>query len=310
MHRRSGRKVFSGRASWSAGRIREFAGRITRSNRTTAAGMERRRITITTGTTAFTPAAALAGRIPPHLAMIAATAPTPSARSVGDDGAGNQIGMAPQAKFIGCRNMNVGVGSPATYTECFEWFLAPYPIGGTPADGDPSKAPDITTNSWTCPASEGCSPTTLQAGVEAQRAAGIMMVVAAGNSGPSCSTVSDPPALYDASYTVGCSKYQHRHDRFLQQPRAGHFRWQHAFEAGHHCAGHQHAVVLQHFRYLLCAPEWHLDGHTACRRRGRPVVVGSSGAAERRHCFRKRDQQHRGSHPLQYLRRWHTRDAE
>lgn len=123
--------------------------------------------------------------------------------AVGDDNAGNQIGMAPQAQFIGCRNMNVGVGSPATYTECFEWFLAPYPVGGDPSQGDPDKAPDITTNSWTCPASEGCSPTTLQAGVEAQRAAGIMMVVAAGNSGPSCSTVSDPPSLYDAAYTVG-----------------------------------------------------------------------------------------------------------
>lgn len=123
--------------------------------------------------------------------------------AIGDDGAGNQIGMAPQAQCIGCRNMNVGVGSPATYMECFEFFLAPYPIGGDPSQGDPTKAPDITTNSWTCPASEGCSPTTLQAGVEAQRAAGIMMVVAAGNSGPSCSTVVDPPAIYDASYTVG-----------------------------------------------------------------------------------------------------------
>ncbi len=125
------------------------------------------------------------------------------ATAVGDDNAGNQVGMAPQAQFIGCRNMNVGNGTPASYTECFEWFLAPYPIGGTPADGNPDKAPDITTNSWTCPASEGCSPTTLQAGVEAQRAAGIMMVVAAANSGPSCSTISDPPALYDAAYTVG-----------------------------------------------------------------------------------------------------------
>ncbi len=110
-------------------------------------------------------------------------------RAIGDDGAGNQIGMAPQAQFIGCRNMNVGVGTPASYTECFEFFLAPYPIGGNPSQGDPSKAADITTNSWTCPPSEGCSPTTLHAGVEAQRAAGIMMVVAAGNSGPSCSTV-------------------------------------------------------------------------------------------------------------------------
>jgi serine protease AprX len=123
--------------------------------------------------------------------------------AIGDDGAGNQIGMAPQAQCIGCRNMNVGVGSPASYMECFEFFLAPYPVGGDPSQGDPAKAPDITTNSWTCPASEGCSPTTLQAGVEAQRAAGIMMVVAAGNSGPSCSTVVDPPAIYDASYTVG-----------------------------------------------------------------------------------------------------------
>jgi serine protease AprX len=123
--------------------------------------------------------------------------------AIGDDNGANQIGMAPEAQFIGCRNMNVGVGSPATYTECFEWFLAPYPVGGDPSQGDPEKAPDITTNSWICPASEGCSPTTLQAGVEAQRAAGIMMVVAAGNAGPSCSTVTDPPSLYDASYTVG-----------------------------------------------------------------------------------------------------------
>ena len=123
--------------------------------------------------------------------------------AVGDDNGGNEIGMAPQAQFIGCRNMNVGVGTPASYSECFEFFLAPYPVGGKPAQGDPSKAPDITTNSWTCPTSEGCSPTTLQAGVEAQRAAGIMMVVAAGNSGPSCSTVVDPPAIYDASYTIG-----------------------------------------------------------------------------------------------------------
>jgi len=123
--------------------------------------------------------------------------------AIGDDGAGNQIGMAPQAKAIGCRNMNVGVGAPATYLECMEFFLAPYPVGGDPSQGDPTKAPDVTINSWGCPTSEGCSPNTLQAGVEAQRAAGIMMVVAAGNAGSSCSTVTDPPSLYDASYTVG-----------------------------------------------------------------------------------------------------------
>jgi len=111
--------------------------------------------------------------------------------------------MAPQAQFIGCRNMDQGNGTPARYLECFEFFLAPYPVGGNTTQGDPSKAPDITSNSWACPSSEGCSSGTLQAGVEAQRAAGIEMVCAAENSGPSCSTVIDPPAIYDASYTIG-----------------------------------------------------------------------------------------------------------
>ncbi|MEP6956144.1 MAG: S8 family serine peptidase [Chthoniobacterales bacterium] len=123
--------------------------------------------------------------------------------AVGDDGATNQVGMAPGAKWIGCRNMDQGAGTPARYIECMEFFLAPYPVAGTPAQGDPSKAPDVTTNSWGCPASEGCAAGTLQQAVEGQRAAGIVMVVAAGNSGSACSTVSDPPSLYDASYTVG-----------------------------------------------------------------------------------------------------------
>lgn len=123
--------------------------------------------------------------------------------AVGDDGGGNQVGMAPGAKWIGCRNMDQGNGTPARYIECMEWFLAPYPVTGTPAQGDPSKAPHVTTNSWGCPPSEGCSPASLQQAVEAQRAAGIMMVVAAGNAGSSCSSVVDPPSIYDANYVVG-----------------------------------------------------------------------------------------------------------
>src|SRR5438874_3332185 len=122
--------------------------------------------------------------------------------AIGDDGAGNQIGMAPGAKWIGCRNMDQGNGTPSSYIECMQWFLAPTRINGN--DPDPTKAPDITINSWGCPASEGCTVgNELQAAVEAQAAAGIMMVVAAGNSGPACSTVSDPPSFYAASYTAG-----------------------------------------------------------------------------------------------------------
>src|SRR6266446_6081325 len=121
--------------------------------------------------------------------------------AIGDDGMGNQIGMAPSATWIGCRNMDRGNGTPARYLECMEWFLAPYPIGG--GQGDPLRAPDITSNSWTCPPSEGCSVATLQAAVEAQAAAGIMMVVNAGSQGPACSTVQDPPAIYAAAYSIG-----------------------------------------------------------------------------------------------------------
>src|SRR5437762_538956 len=121
--------------------------------------------------------------------------------AIGDDGMGNQIGMAPGANWIGCRNMDQGNGTPARYIECMQWFLAPTRIGG--GDPDPTKAPDITINSWECPSSEGCSFDTLQAAVEAQAAAGIMMVSAAQNSGPNCSTVQNPPGIYGATYSVG-----------------------------------------------------------------------------------------------------------
>lgn len=123
--------------------------------------------------------------------------------ALGSDGDVNQIGVAPGAQFIACRNMDRGTGTPATYLECFEFLLAPYPVSGTPAQGDPSKAPDITINSWACPPSEGCAPDTLRLAVEAQRAAGIMTIVSAGNGGPSCSTVDEPPAHYAAVYSVG-----------------------------------------------------------------------------------------------------------
>ncbi|MCH2044905.1 MAG: S8 family serine peptidase, partial [Saprospiraceae bacterium] len=33
------------------------------------------------------------------------------------------IGVAPDAQWVGCRNMERGWGTPATYMECFQWFL-------------------------------------------------------------------------------------------------------------------------------------------------------------------------------------------
>lgn len=127
---------------------------------------------------------------------------------VGGEGeAGNRIGAAPGAKWIGCRNMNEGVGTPASYIECFEWFLAPYAPGESSFEGDPSQAPDIINNSWSCTEEEGCTdPNLLLQVVENVRAAGILVVVSAGNKGSQgCSTIDEPPAIYDASFTVGNS---------------------------------------------------------------------------------------------------------
>jgi serine protease AprX len=129
-----------------------------------------------------------------------------TSQTVGDDGVGNQVGVAPGAKWIGCRNMDSsGTGTPATYTECFEWLIAPYPIGGDPNDGDPSLAPDSINNSWGCPPSEGCDKGTLRAIVKAVRSAGIFPAVSAGNSGPGCFSVNTPPATYDEAYSIGAT---------------------------------------------------------------------------------------------------------
>lgn len=114
----------------------------------------------------------------------------------------SQIGMAPGARWIGCRNMDQGNGTPATYSECFQFFLAPTDLDDL--NPNPALAPDVINNSWGCPPSEGCTdPEVLRTVVESLRAAGIVVVVSAGNSGSSCSSVNWPAAIYDASFTVG-----------------------------------------------------------------------------------------------------------
>ena len=122
---------------------------------------------------------------------------------VGDDGAGNQIGMAPGAKWIGCRNMERGWGTAATYLECFQWFLAPTDLNDQ--NPDPSKAPDVINNSWYSDAYEGTTNLfVFQTAVENLRAAGVVVVVSAGNEGSGCSTITSP-AIYDASFSVGAT---------------------------------------------------------------------------------------------------------
>ncbi len=121
---------------------------------------------------------------------------------VGDDGSTNQIGVAPGAKWMGCRNMDIGNGTPATYTECFQWFLEPTDLNGQ--NPDVEMAPHIINNSWGCPVSEGCNQPDVMADVVNNVVdAGILVVVSAGNDGSGCNTINTPAPIYAKSFTVG-----------------------------------------------------------------------------------------------------------
>jgi subtilisin family serine protease len=124
---------------------------------------------------------------------------------IGEDSL-NQIGVAPEARWCGCRNMERGWGSPFTYLECFQWFLAPTDLSN--ANPDPSKAPHVINNSWGCPAIEGCDSTNwilLDMAIQNLRLAGTVVVASAGNNGSGCSTVSVPPAMFEGAFTIGAT---------------------------------------------------------------------------------------------------------
>lgn len=126
---------------------------------------------------------------------------------VGHSGS-DTIGVAPKSKWIGCRNMERGWGTLSTYVECFEWFLAPYPYGQGPAQGDPSKSPHVINNSWGCPTTEGCNSSNfsvLEEALNNLRNSGCVIVVSNGNSGSGCSSTFDPPAFYEGSFSVGAT---------------------------------------------------------------------------------------------------------
>ncbi|MDG4806483.1 S8 family serine peptidase [Micromonospora sp. WMMD1120] len=127
--------------------------------------------------------------------------------AVGRDG----IGVAPDAQWVGCVNLDRNLGSPGHYLDCLQFMLAPFPSGGDPfTDGRPERAPQVLTNSWGCPAIEGCDPGVLRPATAALDAAGIFVVVAAGNTGPWCASIDDPPAPYADVLTVGAVDAQRR----------------------------------------------------------------------------------------------------
>ena len=114
------------------------------------------------------------------------------------------IGVAPGAQWVGCVNLDRNLGSPSRYLDCLQFMLAPFPHGGDPwRDGRPERAPHVLTNSWGCPSLEGCDFDSLAPAIAALSAAGLFFVAAAGNTGPTCGSIDDPPAPYADAFTVG-----------------------------------------------------------------------------------------------------------
>ncbi|HEU5012580.1 MAG TPA: S8 family serine peptidase [Roseiflexaceae bacterium] len=114
------------------------------------------------------------------------------------------IGVAPDAQWFACVNLQRNLGDPALYLDCMQFMLAPFPQGGNPLkDGNPTLAAHVLNNSWGCPEIEGCDAEALAPATRALRDAGIFVVASAGNSGPECSTVTDPIAIYDSAFSVG-----------------------------------------------------------------------------------------------------------
>ena len=213
---------------------------------------------------------------------------------LGEDGADNRIGMAPGARWIACRNMRYGIGNPGAYLSCMEFFLAPFPLGGDPfRDGRPELAPHVVNNSWGCPDREGCGAATLAPAFHILRAAGIMMIAAAGNDGPACATAVDPPANSRRRlYRRG--KRRSRCAGFLFQPRAG--GWNP--KTGYHRA--RVAGPVQHSRWKIHDLGRDLHRRPARHRRGGAVVVGVSRADRGYRPHRR---------PICAVRRWRSRSA-
>ena len=164
---------------------------------------------------------------------------------VGVDGAGQAIGMAPDAEVgrLPQHEQRLRRGADVHRLHAVVHRADRHRNGANP---DPSKAPDVVNNSWGCV--EVCAPPLLKDAADASRAAGIFYAVSAGNDNQfflgltmACNTINFPLATYDSVFTVGArrgaQRHAVRHDRRLQQPRTcvgQHDRRRAVPQAGHH----------------------------------------------------------------------------
>ena len=101
---------------------------------------------------------------------------------VGDDGLGNQIGVAPGARWIAAKGCESNWCSDYALLQSAQWILAPCPLGVYPGDPscDPGRRPQVVNNSW----GGGPGQPWYQLSVQAWVAAGIFPAFSNGNLGP------------------------------------------------------------------------------------------------------------------------------
>ncbi|MEQ4300866.1 S8 family serine peptidase [Plantactinospora sp. B6F1] len=115
---------------------------------------------------------------------------------VGDDGAGNQIGVAPGARWIAAKGCETNTCSDGSLLAAGQWVLAPTDLNGQ--NPRPDLRPDIVNNSW----GGGRNDEWYKQTVVAWRAAGIFPSFSAGNDGPGCNTTENP-GDYPLTYAAG-----------------------------------------------------------------------------------------------------------
>jgi len=112
---------------------------------------------------------------------------------VGGSAGGTAIGVAPDAKWIAVKVLNdAGRGPSSIILLGFQWML----------DLPPAEAPDVVNNSWGF--DPGVCNTTFQNSINTMKTAGIAVVFAAGNSGPSPAT-SVSPGNNEGAFAVGAT---------------------------------------------------------------------------------------------------------
>lgn len=118
---------------------------------------------------------------------------------VGGDAGGTSIGVAPGARWIAVKIFDDnGNTSYSKIHEGFQWLLDPDGNPGTP------DAPDIVNNSWGLHAAVNQCIEEFQQDIDTLKAAGIAVVFAAGNAGPTAAT-SVSPANNIGNLSVGAT---------------------------------------------------------------------------------------------------------